>query len=431
MTDPVISFDHVYKKFAMGEQHTTLRDLVAAGFGKLLGRGPKADPAQLKNQEFWAVKDLSFHLKKGESLGIIGPNGSGKSTTLKLLSGILRPDRGTYNVKGRLSALIEVGAGFHPDLTGRENVFLNGSILGMTRKEVQSKFADIVDFAGVGDFIDTPVKRYSSGMAVRLGFAVAAFIEPDVLLVDEVLAVGDTEFRNRCHNRMTQMLNKGVTLILVSHNLEEVRNLCDDTILLFKGEKLMEGPTPKVIGEYHQRVVGLLEAEQAREDARHAAGRPAMPVEITRVEFLDKDGVPAEVFYSGDPMTIRIHYRAARRVDSPHVVIDIDWAADDQLATTCDTRNDGARLAPITPGPGHIDCKLGPVFMVPSLYGAAIRVFDGRTNTLQGESRRNRFVLNEKVVVGGFYGMPHEWEQSPPNESLPEQEDENEMETAV
>src|SRR6478672_10140663 len=147
MSDYVVEFDHVYKKFAMGEQHTTLRDFVAAGFGKLFGRGKTADPSALKKQEFWAVKDLSFHLKKGESMGIIGPNGSGKSTTLKLLSGILRPDRGTYDVKGRLSALIEVGAGFHPDLTGRENVFLNGSILGMTRKEVQSKFNDIVEFA--------------------------------------------------------------------------------------------------------------------------------------------------------------------------------------------------------------------------------------------------------------------------------------------
>src|SRR5829696_1193158 len=190
MSEYVVEFDHVYKKFAMGEQHTTLRDLIAASFGKLLGRGKTADPTQLKQQEFWAVKDLSFGLKKGESMGIIGPN---------------------------------------------------GSILGMTRKEVQSKFADIVDFAGVGEFIDTPVKRYSSGMAVRLGFAVAAFIEPDVLLVDEVLAVGDTEFRNRCHNRMSQMLNKGVTMILVSHNLAEVRNLCDKTLMLWKGERLVEG----------------------------------------------------------------------------------------------------------------------------------------------------------------------------------------------
>src|SRR6478672_4531475 len=310
MTDPVVEFDHIYKKFAMGEQHTTLRDLIAASFGRLFGGGKKNDPTQLKQQEFWAVKDLSFNLKKGESMGIIGPNGSGKSTTLKLLSGILRPDRGDYNVKGRLSALIEVGAGFHPDLTGRENVYLNGSILGMTRKEVRAKFADIVEFSGVGEFIDTPVKRYSSGMAVRLGFAVAAFVEPDVLLVDEVLAVGDTEFRNRCHNRMSQMLNNGVTMILVSHNLAEVRNLCDKTLMLWKGEKVVE--------EYHQRVVEMIKIDQAKDAERDPVVKEKGDVEITGVQFLDKTGLPTDTVSTGDPMTIRIHYRAARRVAHPH-----------------------------------------------------------------------------------------------------------------
>src|SRR5436190_510145 len=335
MSENVVEFDHVYKKFAMGEQHTTLRDFIAASFGKLIGRG-KADPTRLKRQEFWAVKDLSFNLKRGESMGIIGPNGSGKSTTLKLLSGILRPDRGSYHVDGRLSALIEVGAGFHPDLTGRENVFLNGSILGMTRKEVQSKFADIVDFAGVGEFIDTPVKRYSSGMAVRLGFAVAAFIEPDVLLVDEVLAVGDTEFRNRCHNRMTQMLNKGVTMILVSHNLAEVRNLCDRTLMLWKGEKV---------------------------------------------------------------------------VQRPQVAIDVEWAAEDTLAATCDTQRDGAKLSSIEAGKGYVDCKWGPVLMEPNVYSINVRILDGEADKVLGSSERNRFILNEQVEVYGLFGLPHTWEQ--------------------
>src|SRR5437868_2474439 len=197
MPDSVIEFDHVFKKFARGEQHTSLRDFLPALAKRLWPFGKEGRQTGLRGQEFWAVQDVSFALKKGESMGIIGPNGSGKSTTLKLLSGILRPDRGRYTVQGRLSALIEVGAGFHPDLTGRENVFLNGSILGMTRKEISAKFNQIVEFAGVEEFIDTPVKHYSSGMSVRLGFAVSAFIEPDVMLVDEVLAVGDTEFRNR------------------------------------------------------------------------------------------------------------------------------------------------------------------------------------------------------------------------------------------
>lgn len=420
MPENVVQFDHVYKKFAMGEQHTTLRDLIAASFGKLIGRGKKNDPTQLKQQEFWAVKDLSFSLKKGESMGIIGPNGSGKSTTLKLLSGILRPDRGTYDVKGRLSALIEVGAGFHPDLTGRENVYLNGSILGMTRKEVQSKFADIVDFAGVGEFIDTPVKRYSSGMAVRLGFAVAAFIEPDVLLVDEVLAVGDTEFRNRCHNRMTQMLNKGVTMILVSHNLAEVRNLCDKTLMLWKGEKLIEGPTQKVVEEYHQRVVEMIKVDQEKDAARDAAEAPPKPqaeVEITSVQFIDKTGLPTDTIMTGDPMTVRVNYSAKRRVERPHVAIDLEWAAEDTLAATCDTQRDGTQLAAIEAGKGYVDCKWGPVLIEPNVYSVNVRILDADTDTVLGQSERNRFILNEQVVVYGLFGVPHKWEQPRPGES--------------
>jgi len=419
MSETVVEFDHVYKKFAMGEQHTTLRDFIAASFGKAFGRGKVAGPAELKQKEFWAVKDLSFSLKRGESMGIIGPNGSGKSTTLKLLSGILRPERGTYSVKGRLSALIEVGAGFHPDLTGRENVFLNGSILGMTRKEVQSKFADIVDFAGVGEFIDTPVKRYSSGMAVRLGFAVAAFIEPDVLLVDEVLAVGDTEFRNRCHNRMTQMLNKGVTMILVSHNLEEVRNLCDRTMMLFKGEKLVEGPTQKVVEEYHARVVEMIKIDQAKDAARDGVTKTNDAVEITRVEFIDKTGLITDTHLTGEPMTIRVHYNSTRRVERPQVGIDVDWAAEDQLATCFDTRQDGTTLGSIAIGRGHVDCKIGPLLMVPNVYSVNVRFVDADSETILGQSLRNRFILNEQVVVNGFFGLPHEWEQSTEAETTP------------
>ena len=409
----VVEFDHIYKKFARGEQHGTLRDLIAASFGKLFGkRAP--DPATLKDQEFWAVKDLTFRLKKGESMGIIGPNGSGKSTTLKLLSGILRPERGTYRVDGRLSALIEVGAGFHPDLTGRENVFLNGSILGMTRKEVQAKFADIVEFAGVGEFIDTPVKRYSSGMAVRLGFAVAAFIEPDVLLVDEVLAVGDTEFRNRCHNRMLQMLNNGVTMILVSHNLAEVRNLCEKTIMLWKGEKVVEGPTQKVVEEYHNRVVEMIRVDQEKDAARAAAiPKKQTAVEITGVQLMDKSGTPTDTFFTGDPMTVRINYSARQRVEKLAISVNFDYAAEDVLATSCDTRRDGVNLGAITEGAGHVDLKMGPILMEPNVYDVSVQVIDDTTDTVLDSVQRQRFILNEQVVIYGLFGLPHKWEVAP------------------
>jgi ABC-type proline/glycine betaine transport system ATPase subunit len=253
-------------------------------------------------------------------------------------------------------------------------------------------------------------------MAVRLGFAVAAFIEPDVLLVDEVLAVGDTEFRNRCHNRMTQMLNRGVTMILVSHNLAEVRNLCDKTLMLWKGEKLVEGPTQKVVEEYHQRVVEMIKIDQAKDAERDAAAagqtpKPKSEVEITGVQFLDKTGLPTDTISTGDPMTIRINFDAKRRVARPHVAIDLEWAAEDVLAATCDTQRDGHTLGPIEPGKGYVDCKWGPVLIEPNVYSINVRILDADTDTVLGGSERNRFILNEQVIVYGLFGLPHTWEQ--------------------
>ena len=407
MSDPVIRFDHVYKKFARGEQQTTLRDYLTERVARLLGR-KKADPLALKQEEFWAVKDLSFEVNKGEALGIIGPNGSGKSTALKLLSGIIRPDQGTYNVKGRVSALIEVGAGFHPDLTGRENVYLNGCILGMTRKEINAKFNKIVEFAGVEEFIDTPVKRYSSGMAVRLGFAVSAFIEPDVLLVDEVLAVGDTEFRNRCLNRMEQMRRNGVTMILVSHNLAEVRNLCEKTVLMFKGQKAMEGPTQKVIEKYHQVMGERIAVEQDREVENNPVVKPKdLAVELSRVELLDKDGLPAETFCTGDPMTVRVHFNARQRIERPRVDIELVWSAEDWEAVIFGTKLDDVELEPLE-GQGWIDLKIDSLLGEPSVYHFNVSVGDETTRAYDSVLRK-RFMLTEGIPIPGIFGLTHSW----------------------
>jgi ABC-2 type transport system ATP-binding protein len=254
-------------------------------------------------------------------------------------------------------------------------------------------------------------------MAVRLGFAVAAFIEPEVLLVDEVLAVGDTEFRNRCHNRMTQMLNRGVTMILVSHNLAEVRNLCDTTLMLWKGEKLVQGPTQKVVEEYHNRVVEMIKVDQDT-DARRDGEVPAEgQVPVTGVQFLNQAGMPVETVLTGEPITIRIHYQAQRRIERPHVSIDVEWAAEDTLATSCDTEREGVTLTPIAVGNGFIDCKLGPILMEPNVYSVNVRILDAETSTLQGSSQRHRFILNEQVTVYGLFGLPHKWEQPRVGES--------------
>ena len=198
----------------------------------------------------WALNNISFDIKEGEVVGIIGPNGAGKSTLLKILSKITYPTQGTVQIKGRVSSLLEVGTGFHPELTGRENVYLNGTILGMTRKEVSNKFDEIIDFSGVETFIDTPVKRYSSGMQVRLAFAVAAHLEPEILLVDEVLAVGDAEFQKRCLGKMKDTANAGKTVIFVSHNMTSISRLCDRAILLEKGSLIKDGQSSEVISHY-------------------------------------------------------------------------------------------------------------------------------------------------------------------------------------
>jgi lipopolysaccharide transport system ATP-binding protein len=244
---PVVVFDHVWKKFRRGERHDTLRDLIPATAKRLFRRSHKDE---LQNeQEFWALNDVSFEVSPGEALGIIGPNGAGKSTTLKVLTRILRPTRGTTLVRGRVGALIEVAAGFHPDLTGRENVFLQGAIMGMTRAHISRKLDEIVEFAGVSDFIDTPVKRYSSGMNARLGFSIAAHLEPEVLIIDEVLSVGDVAFQSKCIDRMRAFKQQGVTIVFVSHNLQAISDLCDRTLFI-RREVVALGETSEVLKKY-------------------------------------------------------------------------------------------------------------------------------------------------------------------------------------
>ena len=249
MGAPVVLFDSVWKKFRLGERHDSLRDLIPAVVRSIVRRRPDDE---LSQREFWALEDVSFEVDAGQALGIIGPNGAGKSTILKLLTRILRPTRGHCRVTGRVGALIEVAAGFHPDLTGRENIFLQGAIMGMRRLEIARKLEEIIEFAGVRDFIDTPVKRYSSGMNARLGFSIAAHLDPDVLIIDEVLSVGDSAFQDRCVKRMEEFKRQGVTIVFVSHNLQAVSALCDRAVLLQRAVRAI-GATDQVLRSYVQR----------------------------------------------------------------------------------------------------------------------------------------------------------------------------------
>lgn len=250
MGEPSIRVEGLGKRFILHhkqrERYTALRDVLSDRVRSLF-RPTRTAPG---SSEFWALKDLSFEVGAGERVGIIGRNGAGKSTLLKVLSRIVDPTTGRVTIDGRLSSLLEVGTGFHPELSGRENIYLNGAILGMSRREISAKFDEIVDFAGVERFLDTPVKRYSSGMYVRLAFAVAAHLEPEILVVDEVLAVGDAEFQRKCMGKMKEVAMGGRTILFVSHNMAAIQNLCSTAIYLKQGQLVTQGDTPAVISEY-------------------------------------------------------------------------------------------------------------------------------------------------------------------------------------
>ena len=249
MTEPSVQIDSLWKKFRKGERQDSLRDLIPAAI-KRMTSGPKL-AGELRDDDFWALKDVSFSVERGAALGIIGHNGAGKSTLLKIMTRLLRPTRGSYITRGRIGALIEVTAGFHQDLTGRENIFLNGAIIGMRKADIARRFDAIVEFSGIGDFIDTPVKRYSSGMNARLGFSIAAHLDPEILIVDEVLSVGDYTFQGKCVQWMQDTLKSGTTVIFVSHNMDAVLSLCDRAVLLNHGEVKAFGRTADVVAEYH------------------------------------------------------------------------------------------------------------------------------------------------------------------------------------
>jgi len=285
--------EHVYKKFRKGEVLNSLRDFLPALTGRMFRQ---QEPTSSDKREFWALQDLSFEVKAGECFGIIGHNGAGKSTALKILTRIMKPTKGQMLVQGRLSALIEVTSGFHPDLTGRENIFLNGTIVGMTRREIQSKLDQIIAFSEIEEFIDTPVKRYSSGMFARLGFSVAAHVDPDVLIVDEVLSVGDYLFQQKCIARMKEVLRSGAAVLFVSHNMKTVADFCHRCLLLDKGRMVAIGSTGEVISRYLQpsnergaesgssavRISGVTFRGESGESTRFQPGEKAwVDVEIT------------------------------------------------------------------------------------------------------------------------------------------------------
>jgi lipopolysaccharide transport system ATP-binding protein len=300
-----IQFDGVSKKFILHHERARSFQELAVGLFRRNNRS---------REEFWALRDVSFAVEQGETVGIIGPNGAGKSTMLKLAARVIEPTSGRIAVRGRIGALLELGAGFHPDLTGRENIYLNGSILGLSRAEIRRRLDDIIGFAELERFIDIPVKHYSSGMFVRLGFSVAIHTDPEILLVDEVLAVGDQAFQRKCLERIDDLRRQGVTVLFVSHSADVVRTLCDRAIWLHEGRVVADDAAEAVVRRYLEHSWGRQTVVQPGGDERRwGTGR----IRIIRVRLLDGKGRERQQFRTGEPLVVEMHYRAEERVERP------------------------------------------------------------------------------------------------------------------
>lgn len=320
--------------------------------------------------EFWALKDISFEIPAGTTFGLIGHNGSGKSTLLKLLAGIHRPTTGTIITDGRISALIELGAGFHPELTGRENVYLNGAILGLSRRQLEVAMDEIIEFAGIGEFVDVPVKVYSSGMYVRLGFSIAVMVDPDILVVDEIVAVGDEEFQRKCFDYLHELRRRGTTIVLVSHALGVVESLCDQALWLDHGELRSIGEARRVVKDYLD-AVNEGEAQAAAADAADSslAGRAHLgtgEIRITRLEYLDAGGEARSVLVSGEPATFRLHYEASEPVAEP--VFGLGFVHESGATVAGPNSGSSGPVASVIHGQGHVDFHVPVLTFQPGAF---------------------------------------------------------------
>jgi len=365
MTQACIRVEGLWKEYILGERRRRPDSLRA-----LLGRGTRRPTGE--RRPFWALRDVSFEVAEGEVIGIVGRNGSGKSTLLRILSGITEPTRGWAEISGRVGTLLEVGSGFHPELTGRDNVFLQGSILGLGYDEIRARYDQIVEFSGLEGFLDTPVKRYSSGMYVRLGFAVAAHLEADVLIVDEALAVGDAAFKRRCIDRMRQLAGAGGTVVFVSHDLAVVGSLCDRVIVIDGGEVVDQGPPEAMVSRYLGTRPGTGVAELG--DRRGAGGLPAP---LQRAELLGSSGEPW-VAAPGVPLRLRLALRLAAPVRGARIVVGIRTELGQLLGLA-------ASPAPglsLPEGESAVEGRFESLALTRGRYGLSLEILDAEANRL-------------------------------------------------
>ena len=394
MSDLAIEVSDVAKRFRLiHERNSTLKATIFSGFKRTV------------HEEFWALKGVSFEVPEGQTFGLIGHNGSGKSTLLKCMARIYQPNRGSIITRGKVSALLELGAGFHPELSGRENVYLNGSILGMSKREINRRFDGIVEFAGLEQFIDTPVKNYSSGMFVRLGFSVAITVEPEILLVDEVLAVGDESFQHRCLEKFADLRASGRTVVIVTHSLDTVRNMCDGAAWLDHGSLLKEGNAHEVVTAYLESVRDDRRAHEHSGEVQAVTAESSEGWHVVGVELLDEGGRPVDLVRTGSALTVRV------AIDAP---------SNRNAALALDIyRTDGVHVA----GPVHrfstdasggqlVDYRIERFMLAGGVYDVSVRLLDEhlqRTHAVLRRAARLDVMPADDDGLGGVIALDGSW----------------------
>jgi ABC-2 type transport system ATP-binding protein len=393
MSTPAIRVDSLWKNFRL--YHERNRYLKAA-----MLRGRRA-----RYEEFWALQDVSLTVAKGATVGVIGSNGSGKTTLLKCLTGIYTPERGSVHIEGNVAALLELGAGFHAELSGSENIYLNGSILGMSKKEIDNKFDSIVEFAGLEQFIDTPVKNFSSGMVVRLGFSIATHVEPEVLLIDEILAVGDQAFQRKSTEKIEQFRRDGRTILVVSHSLGLVQQLCDTVVWLEKGHVKMTGPASDVISEYTGTTYGNFAREDASSKTRWGSGE----AQITQVTTLDASEQPIDTLSSGDEFRLRLELNSHVRIESPVLRVQMETMSGELVWSTTTQR--GTATLRVLDGPAVAMLQIPSLPLADGTYYVSVSITDatGATEFDHCQHWAKIHVVGGQPNDGGVVALPSSW----------------------
>ena len=442
MSDPIITVENLSKRYVISHQRSkddglrhVLQEKLMAPIRRLRQlagshlpapgtplRAPNSLPPPASSEEFWALRNVNLEVKQGEVVGIIGRNGAGKSTLLKILSRITEPTAGRIRLKGRVSSLLEVGTGFHPELTGRENIYLNGAVLGMTRAEITRKFDQIVAFAEVDMFLDTPVKRYSSGMAVRLAFSIAAHLEPEILIVDEVLAVGDMEFQNKCIGRMNSVARAGRTVLFVSHNTNAVRNLCSRGLVLSHGQVVQDCRADAAVDFYIHRIAADRREEFSEPHVVFNCPNFGSDFAITRIEIRDLEDNPMPIVETEDDFVLRITFRAPRPVARGAVDL-LFFTIEGVCCFHISTQPDGTYPLDISAGEQAIECVFRDCPLAAGRYRVGVGIALPNVQWLFFDDNLTEITVHPRDIYGS--GMPpshprsmiavkHHWRSVPP-----------------